>query len=187
MRGKKARSSYACDLIEQARQNHPVPSHSHPHEFSVVAENAAQLSRHIGMDLLAHRVTAHAPHGTVAPWPPVEHQCQGDPLWHAWVGRPVFGVVASVHRASQTYCRGSSGTIRLFCSAQKRAQQEQEEHSAADIARELRSSCDAFTDFPCRPHVAGEVWSTLGHGTIPRRNCREPCVEAARRGDDLGR
>lgn len=143
---KKARSSYACDLIEQARQNHPVSSHWHPHEFSAVVESAAQSSRHIGMDLPAHRVPTHAPHGTVAPWPRSSHQCQGDP---PWVGRPVFGVVANIHRSSQTCCQGFSGAIRLFCGARRRAQQEQQEHSATGIGRVLRSSLDAFTDFPC--------------------------------------
>lgn len=53
----KARSSYACDLIEPPPPPHdqPVTSHQHPHEFTAVEETAARLSRGIGMGLLAHR------------------------------------------------------------------------------------------------------------------------------------
>lgn len=135
------------------------------------------------MDSTAHLVPTHTSYGTVAPWPPVEHQCQDDP---PWVGHPAFGVLTNAHRSSShTGCQGFNGTIRIFCSVQKRAQQE-EEHSATCIARSLRSSCDAFTDFPCRPHVAGEVRSTMGHGTIPRRNCRDSCVSTAQRGRRSG-
>lgn len=36
---EKARSSYACDLMEQARQNHAVSSHSRSHQFSVMLLN----------------------------------------------------------------------------------------------------------------------------------------------------
>lgn len=64
---RKARSSYACDLMEQARQNHAVCSRSHSHQSSGMVGNASQLSRHIGMDSIAHLVPTHTPHGTVAP------------------------------------------------------------------------------------------------------------------------